>query len=631
MSVPPVLIGWLATYALHSTILLGFVLLVSSRLGSDAWRETLWKTALLGGLLTAMLQSAAGYTPLGGRWVLQDDLASPPPAHEPGRQPQAPDVAATGQGQGVRLGRAAQAAGRGVADERRESTPPAGPGARARLADEGAPGAEIPWAALVMGAWVGVAALLLGRLALQHFWLSRVLAGRRPLSEGPVPEMLAALCRQTGSRAPVRLTAAAACPTPIALGRSEICVPERFLTDLGPDEQRSALAHELAHLRRRDPLWQFTAGIVESVFFFQPLNRVARQHLRDAAENLSDDWAVRHTGSALGLARCLTDVASWICPTTIPQLTLAMAEGGPPLVRRVERLAQWKEPSVVAARLRPLASFFLLALVALVAPAASQRRAATTPDPQTEAVVENCQEQRRSNRSGSQVRHCEVRPYQMSARDRSLMVDGGENGAVSVRGWDGEEIRVSARVQTHARSEEEARALAREIRVHASDGRVSAQGPSRRNGAGWSVGYEILVPRRMDLNVETRNGPLAVSDVSGRMQLRAANGPLSLRRLGGAVNARASNGPLSVHLEGDRWQGEGLDAETTNGPVSLRIPEPYSAELEVGTVHGPTDSDLPLRDGQRRGGRIRTTLGAGGAPVRVVTTNGPLTVRTGER
>ena len=270
---------------------------------------------------------------------------------------------------------------------------------------------------------------------------------------------------------------------------------------------------------------------------------------------------------------------------------------------------------------------FLLATTLLIAgayaPALAQRSDAEW--------LENCREQRRSSRSESQLRHCEVRPYQMSDRVRSLTVDGGENGAVSVRGWDGNEIRISARVQTQARSEEEARALAREVRVHVSDGRVSAAGPSQREGAGWSVGYEILVPRRMDLNVETRNGPLAVSDVSGRMQLRAVHGPLSLMRLGGAVTARVSNGPLSVHLDGDHWQGEGLDAETTNGPVSLRIPERYSAELEVGTVNGPVNSDLPLRDGQRRGGRIRTTLGSGGAPVRVVTTNGPLTVRTGER
>jgi DUF4097 and DUF4098 domain-containing protein YvlB len=264
-----------------------------------------------------------------------------------------------------------------------------------------------------------------------------------------------------------------------------------------------------------------------------------------------------------------------------------------------------------------------LLLVGTHAPALAQRTDAEW--------LENCRNQRWSSRSGSQARHCEVRPYQMSARGRSLVVDGGENGAVAVRGWDGSEIRVSARIQTHAASEEAARALARDVRVQASDGRVSAEGPGRREGTGWSVSYEILVPRRMDLNMETRNGPLAVSDVTGRMQLRAINGPLSLGRVGGAVNARTTNGPLSVNLAGDRWEGEGLDAETSNGPVTLHLPERYSTQLEVGTVHGPVSVDLPLRDGHWKGGRIRTTLGSGGAPVRVVTTNGPLTVRRGGR
>lgn len=245
--------------------------------------------------------------------------------------------------------------------------------------------------------------------------------------------------------------------------------------------------------------------------------------------------------------------------------------------------------------------------------------------------LESCREQRSSSRSGSRATHCEVRPHQMSAEGRSLRVDGGQNGGVSVRGWDGDEIRVSARVQTRARTKAEAAALAREIRVHAADGQVRAEGPARREGTSWSVSYDVQVPRRMALDVETNNGPIGVSDVTGRMQLRAVNGPLALTRVGGAVNARTSNGPLSVKLEGARWEGEGLDAETTNGPVTLHLPEGYSAELEVGTVNGPVSLEVPLREGFRSGRRIRTTLGSGGAPLRVVTTNGPLVVRRGER
>jgi hypothetical protein len=89
------------------------------------------------------------------------------------------------------------------------------------------------------------------------------------------------------------------------------------------------------------------------------------------------------------------------------------------------------------------------------------------------------------------------------------------------------------------------------------------------------------------------------------------------------------NGPLSVGLGGSRWEGAGLDAETVNGPVVLAIPEGYSARLETGTVNGPMSVDFPLTvtfQGRWRD-RLNTTLGDGGAPVRVVTTNGPLVIK----
>jgi DUF4097 and DUF4098 domain-containing protein YvlB len=93
--------------------------------------------------------------------------------------------------------------------------------------------------------------------------------------------------------------------------------------------------------------------------------------------------------------------------------------------------------------------------------------------------------------------------------------------------------------------------------------------------------------------------------------------------------ARATNGPLSVKLTGDRWRGAGLDAQTVNGPVRLEIPEGYSAELEVATTHGPVDIDFPVtlqgtHPGQPQ--HFKTRLGSGGAPIKVTTTNGPLSV-----
>ncbi|HMG17788.1 MAG TPA: hypothetical protein VK573_03605, partial [Gemmatimonadales bacterium] len=105
--------------------------------------------------------------------------------------------------------------------------------------------------------------------------------------------------------------------------------------------------------------------------------------------------------------------------------------------------------------------------------------------------------------------------------------------------------------------------------------------------------------------------------------------PLSLSGVGGEVRARAQNGPLTIELMGARWEGTGLDAETQNGPADLRIPENYNAKVEFGTVNGPMDVGFPMTvtlSGRIRD-RINTTLGSGGAPIRVVTTNGPMTVR----
>jgi hypothetical protein len=114
------------------------------------------------------------------------------------------------------------------------------------------------------------------------------------------------------------------------------------------------------------------------------------------------------------------------------------------------------------------------------------------------------------------------------------------------------------------------------------------------------------------------------------MELSAQNGPISLSGVGGDVHAVAQNGPLQVRLTGTRWNGAGLDAETQNGPVQLSIPENYNARLETGTVNGPMESDFPITvtlNSGRSWKRMSMTLGDGGPPVRVVTTNGPVSLR----
>ena len=94
------------------------------------------------------------------------------------------------------------------------------------------------------------------------------------------------------------------------------CCPSDSCEQLDAEQQRAALAHEIAHLVRRDPAWRILAGVLERVFFFQPLNRIARVKLCESADFLCDQWAVQHTRSPLALARCLSAVASWTSPAS---------------------------------------------------------------------------------------------------------------------------------------------------------------------------------------------------------------------------------------------------------------------------------------------------------------------------
>jgi hypothetical protein len=224
---------------------------------------------------------------------------------------------------------------------------------------------------------------------------------------------------------------------------------------------------------------------------------------------------------------------------------------------------------------------------------------------------------------------CLVRETGMQPAGGSLTVDPGRNGGVAVYGWDRDSIAVTAKIVASGRSEEAARRIADGVRIEAAGRTIRADGPDVGFREHWSVSFDVYVPRQTDLSLETLNGPLSVEDVSGTMDLRAQNGPVSLHGVSGDVTARVQNGPLSVHLSGTRWDGVGLDAEAHNGPVDLAIPERYNAKLETGTVNGPMDLAFPLTVTMqgRLNQRIQSTLGQGGATVRVVTTNGPLTIR----
>jgi len=225
------------------------------------------------------------------------------------------------------------------------------------------------------------------------------------------------------------------------------------------------------------------------------------------------------------------------------------------------------------------------------------------------------------------IGNCEVREQTLALNGGTIAIDGRQNGGVSVKGWDQNQVLVRARVQTGAPTAAEAEALSKEIRIETSGAKIFASGPENRQNYHWDVSYEVFVPRRADLSIETHNGGIAISDVNGRIDFTATNGGVVLRKVGGAVRGSTTNGGLMIELTGDRWDGETLDVSTTNGGVVMSIPENYSAHLETGTVNGGISVDFPGAVQDRRSKELAVNLGAGGPTVKARTTNGGVRIQ----
>ena len=161
----------------------------------------------------------------------------------------------------------------------------------------------------VLGALTGpgvAIAWLLGAIGLLGWSLARMARFRRMLSRAsrPAPSRLqreaAALGRELGlARIPeVRTTDARV--TPMVWwtgGRVRVLVPSWIQADLTRDETRAILAHELAHVRRRDHLVRWLEWLACSVFWWNPVAWLARRRLRLAEEACCDRLALDATGS----------------------------------------------------------------------------------------------------------------------------------------------------------------------------------------------------------------------------------------------------------------------------------------------------------------------------------------------
>ena len=216
--------------------------------------------------------------------------------------------------------------------------------------------------ALTLAYWLGLT-VCLSRLCLATTRTRRILRSAVPIADGPETVCAADLAQRIGVRRVPLLARSSYIASPVYVAGTILLPADAQYEEA---DLRMILAHELAHARRRDLLWEWLGTGMQVVFFFHPFVVLARREERLAREAAADALALQATeGRAADYGEMLLSL-SLRQDSSHPRLigAVGVIEGGSLLHRRLLALRD-AAGRTNTARKRRLA-FILVPLMALV-------------------------------------------------------------------------------------------------------------------------------------------------------------------------------------------------------------------------------------------------------------------------
>lgn len=268
----------------------------------------------------------------------------------------------------------------------------AAPGAPSRFETTGAARVVAPpsansvapdrWTLVLLALWFAGVAISFGRTIRCWFETCRIVSRALPAGH-ELQTMVGELSQLLGIARVVDVRSSADIESPMITGLRTpvILVPIDRFSLLTEDQQRMALCHELAHLKRGDVWFGCVPAAVERCFFFHPLARLAAREYAFWREAACDEAVLATLGEsprrygqlllALGVSRQ---------PTALAVAGAAWSFSN--LKRRVTMLSHPSSPSMGR---RLLATGAIALVVVAVAPVKAVARA-TEVDPSTQAA-----------------------------------------------------------------------------------------------------------------------------------------------------------------------------------------------------------------------------------------------------
>ena len=169
------------------------------------------------------------------------------------------------------------------------------------------------------------------------------------------------------------------------------------------------------------------------------------------------------------------------------------------------------------------------------------------------------------------------------------------------------------------------------LEARSGDGSVSVSGLSgdlRLTTSDGSVTADHLAGK---LRVKSSDGHVAITNSTGALEARTSDGNLTVDGAFNAVALHTSDGKLEVSLREGTKLSEPSSIQASDGSVTVRLAQGFTADLDVHTSDGHLDCALPLTmdhyDSKDGGGHnLHGKLNGGGTALTIHTSDGSVKI-----
>jgi beta-lactamase regulating signal transducer with metallopeptidase domain/DUF4097 and DUF4098 domain-containing protein YvlB len=420
--------------------------------------------------------------------------------------------------------------------------------------------------------WLAGAGLVLLWVIAGRIGLVRLARHALPVTHGPWPAFVEIIAASLGTRRSIRILMSAEVGTPMTWGawRPVLVVPPESV-GWDDDLRQSVTAHEVAHIARYDYPLQVMATVACAVFWFHPLAWMLARRMRQAAERACDDQ-VLSLGTAgedyathlIGIARDSRNLRL-AGAVAIGMARAATLEGR--IVAVLDPARRRDVPTAGNRGLVMLATAVALLLVGAIRPVPVSAKEAYSVEPTTDVVnVQAPIGNEASDRTALTPKPQSVEPRQgqpqsqehslTAAPGEELVLDLKPGGDVTVRGWDQNRVVIRSRLggpdwrDVEVSAEREAGGV-----------RVRSRFLVHRENQSTDSDFEIQVPRRFDVRINSGGGSLTLIDLEGRFSGTTGGGEIVLERLSGSASLSTGGGNIRVsdsNLSGRVGTGGGM-------------------------------------------------------------------------